>query len=202
MCSLLVPGWNSKAFASWEPVNTFKHEACARRDLDKVLGLRQWDYSRYMNGLRSLDGSITKLTHCGISRSFPHSQLESPRFQDVALFTEKQFVRKGLPSHLPTLILHLILLGPLFSFSFSQVTYQRVFLVFCPEWLGACVSAFMQCIQIQGRLGVIFSKPVNPGSKPVTQAELAMAVPKAFPRNYPLGVSVLRYAISKCDLSW
>lgn len=112
------------------------HEACARRDLDKVLGLRQWDYSRYMNGLRSLDGSITKLTHCGISRSFPHSQLESPRFQDVALFTEKQFVRKGLPSHLPTLILHLILLGPLFSFSFSQVTYQRVFWFFAQNDLG------------------------------------------------------------------
>lgn len=121
-------------------------KACACRDLDKVLGLRQWDHSRYMNGLRSLDGSITKLTHCGISRSFPHSQLESPRFQDVALFTEEQFVRRGLPSHLPALILlprTSSYWGPCFLSLFSQVNYQRVFFFFLPRmtW-GLCLCLY------------------------------------------------------------
>ena len=91
-----IPFWSAapqklevivKRFAHLFPVSIVKHVHAEA--LTQVLGLTRRDPSRYMNGLRSLDGSITKLTHYGISRSFPPSQLESPRFQDVALFTDK-----------------------------------------------------------------------------------------------------------------
>lgn len=129
-----------KLFARLFPVSIMKHVHA--KTLTKVLGLRQRDHSRHINGLRSLDGSINKLTHYGISRSFPPSQLEPPRFQDVALFTEKQFVRRGLPSRLPALILLLLLISS--------------------YWGPCCLSVFLKllidmffCFSAQNNLGPV-----------------------------------------------
>ena len=114
-------------------------EACACRDLDKGSGFETKGPQQTHEWTQEsgwLHHQVNTLWDISL---LPPSQLESPRFQDVALFTEKQFVR-GLPSRLPALILLLPLTsaywGPCCLSVFLKLLIEMFFCFFAQNNLG------------------------------------------------------------------
>lgn len=136
MAAPLTPVVIVEPFAGLYTMSTVKR--VHTETLPKVVGLGQRDQSRRMNELQDSEGSVARLTHYGMSCSFPLPCKNPLRFQDVASFTKKQFVRRGLLSLIPSLTFLRPLSSPywspcLLSLSLALSLKLLIDMFVCPE---------------------------------------------------------------------
>lgn len=101
MAAPLTWDWIVDPFDALSAVSTVK---CMHAEtLSRALGLRQRDHSRRMKELQESDGFVADITYYGMSCSFPLPGNIPPRFSNVASFTKKQFVNRGVLPLIPSL---------------------------------------------------------------------------------------------------